>query len=79
LNEKFSGNAVPVICEIIKNQLELWDDQIMIARDRSNYRHKGKRKTVKKTVMGEVEYTVQYTMRQNKDGKGASCTCWMKR
>jgi hypothetical protein len=55
-------------CEIIKKQLELWDDQIMIARDRSIYRHKGKRKTVIKTVMGEVEYSRAIYVRQNEDG-----------
>ena len=43
-------------CEVIKKQLELWDGRLLAARDRSIYRHKGLRKTVIKTVMGEVEY-----------------------
>lgn len=55
-------------CEVIKKQLELWDDQLMLERDRSIYRHKGQRKTVIKTVMGEVEYSRALYVHQNGDG-----------
>ena len=43
-------------CEEIKSVLEKWDKELCQARDKIIYRNKGKRKTVIKTVMGEVEY-----------------------
>ena len=55
-------------CEVIKKQLELWDGRLLAARDRSIYRHKGQRKTVIKTVMGEVEYNRAVYERKNEDG-----------
>jgi len=42
--------------ELLKSILLQLDDKIMLERDRLSYRHKGKRKTVLKTIMGEVEY-----------------------
>lgn len=54
--------------EALKKQLELWDKQLMLERDHSIYRHKGKRKTVIKTVMGEVEYSRALYERKNEDG-----------
>ena len=42
--------------EMIKSMLERLDDKLMQERDRTVYRHKGKRKTTLKTIMGEVEY-----------------------
>lgn len=42
--------------EMLKNILEAIDTQLINERDKKIYRHKGKRKTVIKTVMGEVEY-----------------------
>jgi hypothetical protein len=42
--------------EQLKEILESRDKELAETRDRSVYRHKGKRKTVIKTVMGEVEY-----------------------
>jgi hypothetical protein len=42
--------------ELLKRELEVLDEEIREERDRRKYRHKGKRKTVLKTVMGEVEY-----------------------
>jgi len=41
---------------LMKTALERWDLELSESRDRSGYRHKGKRKTVLKTVLGEVEY-----------------------
>jgi len=43
-------------CEMMKTTLESWDKELSKTRDRTIYRHKGKRKTVIKTTMGEVEY-----------------------
>lgn len=48
------------ICKIGQNCtrefLEQYDKVLMIDRDRSKYRHKGRRKTTIKTIYGEVEY-----------------------
>ena len=44
-------------CEIIKQILENQDKEIMIQRDKKEYRHKGYRTNTIKTVMGEIEYT----------------------
>ena len=48
-------------CEIaksaLKEGLQELDHQLMKARDKSVYRHKGHRKTCIKTLMGEVEYS----------------------
>jgi len=41
---------------LLKTALESWDSELAQSRDRGKYRHKGKRKTVIKTVMGEVEH-----------------------
>ena len=54
--------------EALKEQLEIWDGRLMATRDRSIYRHKGLRKTVIKTVMGEVEYSRALYVCQNGDG-----------
>lgn len=43
-------------CSLLKAALENWDAELCAERDRAEYRHKGKRKTVIKTLMGEVEY-----------------------
>ena len=43
-------------CDVLKAILESYDGDIALTRDKEKYRHKGKRKTVIKTVMGEVEY-----------------------
>jgi len=48
------------VCELgqkmLKSILESIDNQLMLERDRNIYRHKGKKTTVLKTMMGEVEY-----------------------
>lgn len=54
--------------EALREQLEIWDGRLRETRDRSIYRHKGLRKTVIKTVMGEVEYRRTIYKRQNEDG-----------
>lgn len=52
----------------LKAQLEKWDCELMVARDRTVYRHKGQKKTVIKTIMGEVEYQRAIYERTNEDG-----------
>lgn len=42
--------------EMLKNILSQVDNKLMQERDRKAYRHKGKRGTTLKTLMGEVEY-----------------------
>ncbi|NLB80860.1 MAG: ISLre2 family transposase [Clostridiaceae bacterium] len=54
--------------EAIREQLESWDGELMLTRDRRVLRHKGKRKTVIKTIMGEVEYDRACYERRNEDG-----------
>ena len=54
-------------CEMIRAQLEGWDRELATMRDRSIYRHKGKRKTVLKTIMGEVEYERTIYEQKNND------------
>jgi hypothetical protein len=58
--------------EALKEQIEIWDVRLTETRDRSIYRHKGLRKTVIKTVMGEVEYSRALYVRQNGDGTKSS-------
>jgi hypothetical protein len=55
-------------CEMIKTQLEGWDRKIAAMRNRNIYRHKGRRKTVLKTIMGEVEYERTIYEQKNDDG-----------
>ena len=43
-------------CKLLRKALESWDIEMMAQRDRTVYRHKGRRATVIKTVMGEVDY-----------------------
>jgi len=54
--------------EILKTILTKLDEQLMQERDRASYRHKGKRRTVLKTLMGEVEY--ERSVYQYKDETG---------
>ena len=55
-------------CEALKEQLKKWDSRLRETRDRAIYRHKGLRKAVIKTVMGEVEYSRALYVRENGDG-----------
>jgi len=43
-------------CSLLKSALEDWDSELAAKRDRAKYRHKGKRKKVIKTVLGEEEF-----------------------
>ena len=57
--------------KMLKSVLEMLDNQLMLERDRTKYRHKGKKKTTLKTIMGEVEY--ERAIFQYKDDDGKSC------
>jgi len=54
--------------ELLKIALEGWDAELAKNRDRGAYRHKGKRRTVIKTVMGEVGYERAVYETQSADG-----------
>jgi hypothetical protein len=54
--------------EALRNALEAYDRELGKSRDREIYRHKGTRKTVIKTVMGEVEYSRAVYERRDDDG-----------
>ena len=56
-------------CEVLRAIIEACDEELSKSRDKKEYRHKGKRKTTIKSVMGEVEYSrVGYETRDS-DGK----------
>jgi len=55
-------------CAVLKSTLEQWDAELAASRDRSEYRHKGKRKKAIKTVLGEVEYERSVYETRSEDG-----------
>lgn len=57
IEEKIFKEACRLGCEAYREELERIDEQLMNKRDKKEYRHKGKRKTTVKTIMGEVEYS----------------------
>jgi len=57
-------------CKMLKEILENWDKELAKNRDREKYRHKGRRKRVIKTVLGEVEY--ERTVYEIRDESGSS-------
>ena len=63
--QKFVNNLG---CTMLKNMLESWDEALAESREHEVYRHKGKRKRVIKTVMGEVEY--ERAVYENRSGNG---------
>lgn len=62
-------------CEMLKSLFEKMDDNLMLKRDRTVYRHKGKRKTTLKTIMGEVEY--ERTIYEVKDENGKAHSIYL--
>lgn len=56
IEEKIYRDVCALGCTKIKEILEAIDMKFKGSRDKSIYRHKGYRKTVLKTIMGEVEY-----------------------
>lgn len=69
LEKKIFKEICRVGCEVLKNILEQLDKNICEERDKKEYRHKGKRKTVLKTLMGEVEYSRAVYEHKNEEGK----------
>ncbi len=57
IEEKIFREVCKIGCEMLKSVLEEYDGELCEKRDKKTYRHKGIRKTVLKTVMGEVEYS----------------------
>ena len=59
--KEFEEKLYSAVCQIGREfyaaALESMDDELHRSRDRKAYRDKGKRKTVLKTLMGEVEYS----------------------
>ena len=55
-------------CEMLKTILENWDRDLAEQRDRTEYRHKEKRKTVIKTILGEVVYERSVYETRNPEG-----------
>ena len=59
-------------CEIgraaLREALEAYDKELSLNRDFKKYRHKGSRKTVMKTIMGEVEFRRNVYECRNEDG-----------
>lgn len=56
LEEKVFAYVCKCGCEIIKELLEDYDEEIRVSRNKKEYRSKGKRKRTIKTVIGEVEF-----------------------
>ena len=56
-------------CEALATILEGLDEQIAKSRDKSQYRHKGKRETTLKTLMGEVTFSRVVYKHLDEDGK----------
>lgn len=55
--EKLYASVCELGRELYAEALTAWDEELHNTRDRALYRDKGKRKTVLKTMMGEVEYS----------------------
>jgi len=73
--KSFEENLYKMLCELGRELyaqvLTDWDKELAKARDRSIYRDKGKRRTVLKTLMGEVEYSRHvYTFTGENAGTG---------
>jgi len=69
LEKEIYSNCCALGCEVLKSILANIDEKLMSERDKSAYRHKGKRATVLKTIMGEVEY--ERAIYQHKDENGS--------
>jgi len=68
IEEEIFRKACLAGCDAMRQVLENYDEQLRQSRDFKQYRHKGLRKTVFKTRMGDVEYKrSQYV--SHEDGK----------
>ena len=74
--KEFEENLYAFVCRIgqeyFKETLENWDKELFESRDRSVYRDKGKRKTVLKTLMGEVEYNRHVYVFTDENGRNGT-------
>ena len=74
--KKFEEEIYAKVCEIGRelyaSALESWDAELHKSRNRAVYRDKGRRKTVVKTLMGEVEYSRHVYSFSTDDGRGGS-------
>jgi hypothetical protein len=69
LEQEIYGYCCAIGREMLKNILTEIDNKLMHERDRRAYRHKGKRGTTLKTMMGEVEYERVLYEHEQEDGK----------
>lgn len=53
----------------MKDAFEAYDKELSLSRDFKKHRHKGSRKTVMKTVMGEVEFRRNVYESRSEDGR----------
>ena len=58
LEKEIQKNLFATGRNLLTEIFEQWDNEISETRDRKEYRHKGRRKTVLKTLFGEVEYSL---------------------
>lgn len=56
LEKEIYKAACEMACQVFSNILEVMDKKIADERDKSRYRHKGKRRTTVKTLMGETTF-----------------------
>jgi len=68
LEKEIYSYCCKIGCEMLKNALESWDEELSANRDRKKYRHKGTRRTAIKTVMGTVEYERGVFQQNNENG-----------
>ena len=69
LEKEIYKAACKMACDMLTYTLEEMDKEISYARDKKEYRHKGKRKTTLKTLMGEVSFSRAVYEHINEEGK----------
>ena len=75
IEEEIFREVCRIGCEVYREYLEGFDKHLEKERDRKEYRHKGKRIPVLKTVMGEVEYSRNIYQLVSEDGVRSSVIC----
>lgn len=69
LEKEIYKAACKMACDMLTYTLEEMDKEISNTRDKKEYRHKGKRKTTLKTLMGEVSFSRAVYEHINEEGK----------
>ncbi len=69
LEKEIYKAACKMACDALAYTLEEMDEKISQQRDKKEYRHKGKRKTTLKTLMGEVTFSRRVYEHIDKEGK----------